>query len=401
MKTNDFITLDQQYSAHNYHPLDIVLQEGKGIWVTDVDEKKYMDFLSGYSALNHGHVHPKIVAAATKQLQTLTLTGRAFRNDQMGLFCKELCELTGYEVFLPMNTGAEAVETALKVARKWAAKKKGITNGEIIVCKNNFHGRTVSIISFSSEEQYKDGFGPFTPGFKVVAYNNVNAIAEVISDKTIGVLIEPIQGEGGIIIPDKGYLTKVAALCKQNNILFMLDEIQTGLGRTGKMFAYEHEEDAKPNMLIVGKALGGGVYPVSGVLTSKETMGVINPGDHGSTFGGNPLAAAVAREALQVLVQEKFVENSASLGEYLMQKLLTIKSRLIKEIRGKGLFIGIELVTESGGARRFCEELAMRGILCKETHDLVIRLSPPLIITKEDIDNAFVIIKEVLEKENE
>jgi len=397
MITKDYIKLDEKYSAHNYHPLDIVLAKGKGIWVYDVAGKKYMDFLSSYSALNQGHRHPRIIAAAKKQLDKLTLTSRAFRNDQMGLFCKEICTLTGFETFLPMNSGAEGVETALKIARKFANKKRKIKDGEIIVCKNNFHGRTITIISFSSEEQYKDGFGPLTPGFKIVSYNDIDAIAKAITKKTIGVLIEPIQGEAGILIPNDGYLTKVAKLCRDKGILFLLDEIQTGLGRTGKMFAYEHEKNAKPDLLIVGKALGGGVYPISGVLTSKEIMSVITPGDHGSTFGGNPFATAVARAALQVLVEEKLVQNSDKLGKYLVQKLKTIKSKWIKEVRGKGLFIGIELVPASGGARRFCEELARQGVLCKETHEMVIRLAPPLIITKKEIDQAFSIIKKVLE----
>ncbi len=396
MNTQEYIGLEDQYGAHNYHPLPVVIHRGHGVWVWDVEGKKYLDFLSGYSALNHGHTHEKIVSAAMKQLQTLTLTGRAFRNDQLGLFCKELCELTGFEKFLPMNSGAEAVETAIKVARKWASEKKDIKNGEIIVCANNFHGRTVSIISFSTEEQYKKGFGPFTPGFTVVPFNNVSALQEAINDKTIGVLLEPIQGEGGIIIPDDGYLTAIAKICRDNEILFMLDEIQTGLGRTGKLFAYEHDENVKPDVLIVGKALGGGMYPVSGVLTNNDVMDVIKPGDHGSTFGGNPLGAAIGREALTVLREEKLVENSAVLGKYMLEELQKIESKWIKQIRGKGLFIGIELVPESGGARKFCEVLADKGILTKETHDFVIRLSPPLVITKEEIDQAVGIIKETL-----
>jgi ornithine--oxo-acid transaminase len=406
MNTQEYIGLEDQYGSHNYHPLDVVIHRGHGVWVWDVEGKKYLDFLSGYSALNHGHTHERIVKVAIKQMQMLTLTGRAFRNDQLGLFCKELCEFTGFEKFLPMNSGAEAVETAIKVARKWASEKKNRKNGEIIVCSNNFHGRTVSIISFSTEDQYKQGFGPFTPGFTVVQFNNSNAIQEAVNEKTIGVLVEPIQGEGGIIVPQEGYLTAVAKICRDNGILFMLDEIQTGLGRTGKLFAYEHEVDAKsgiewypakPDILIVGKALGGGMYPVSGVLTSNDIMEVIKPGDHGSTFGGNPLGAAIGREALAVLREENLVENSAAMGKYMVERLQEIESKWIKQIRGKGLFIGIELVPESGGARKFCEVLAKKGLLTKETHDYVIRLSPPLIITKEEIDLALRIIKETLE----
>lgn len=399
MNSSGFIKLEDKYSAHNYHPLDIVLAKGHGVWVWDVEGKKYMDFLSGYSALNHGHTHKKIAASIQKQIKKLTLTGRAFRNDQFGPFCKEICEFSGYESFLPMNSGAEAVETALKVARKWGYKKKGIEDNkaEIIIFSNNFHGRTISIISFSTEKQYQDGFGPFTPGFKIVPFGDIKALKKAITQNTVAILAEPLQGEGGIILPSVGFLTEIAKICRDNNLLLLLDEIQTGLGRTGKLFAYEHDKNAKPDILIVGKALGGGYYPVSGILTSREILSVINPGDHGSTFGGNPLACAIARTSLKVLTEEKMVENSAKMGEYLSKKLNTIKSRWIKEVRGKGLFIGVELVSESGGARKFCEILAKEGILCKETHDMVLRFAPPLLITKQEIDWAFKKIKKVLE----
>lgn len=401
MNTTDYINLEHIYSANNYHPLDVVIAHGKGVWVYDVDGKKYLDFLSGYSALNHGHQHPKIIRAAKKQLAYLTLTSRAFRNDQIGLFCKELCALAGFEKALLMNTGAEAVETALKIARKWGYLVKGIqkNKAEIIVCANNFHGRTISIISFSSEKQYRDGFGPYTLGFRLVEYDNTLALEKAITKNTAAVLLEPIQGEGGIIIPKNGYLTEVKRICKKNNVLFMLDEIQTGLGRSGKLFAYEYEKNAKPDVLIIGKALGGGICPVSAVLTKNSIMDVIKPGDHGSTFGGNPFACAVSRVALQVLQDEKMVENSFSMGNYFLTKLRGIKSKFIKEIRGKGLMIGIELTKESGGARIFCETLARMGVLCKETHSSVLRLMPPLIVGKEELDFGFAKIKKVLERE--
>lgn len=399
MTSKQLINLENTYGAHNYHPLDVVLSRGKGVWVYDANGKKYIDFLSSYSALNHGHVNKKLLAVMIKQASRLTLTSRAFRNDQLGLFCKELCKIAGYDVVLPMNAGAEGVETALKLARKWGYYKKGVekNKAEIIVCANNFHGRTITIVGFSTEAQYRDGFGPFPKGFKVAPYNNVKAIEKLINKNTVAVMIEPIQGEAGIIIPDEGYLTAVKKICKKNNVLFMLDEIQTGLGRTGKLFAYQHEKDAKPDVLILGKALGGGFYPISAVLSRKEIFDVIHPGDHGSTFGGNPLATAVAREALSIMMKEKLPQKSEKLGKYLMKKLSTINSHWIKEIRGKGLFIAIELTEESGGARRFCETLAKEGVLCKETHKMVIRLAPPLVITKNEIDFAFRKIKKVLE----
>jgi len=401
MTTQDYIKIEEQYGAHNYHPLDVVITKGERVWVYDVDGKKYLDFLSAYSAVNQGHCHPRIINALKNQAEKITLTSRAFRNDQLPLLAKELCELTGYEMMLPMNSGAEAVETAIKMARKWGYKVKGIEEdkAEIIVCSNNFHGRTTTIISFSTEAQYRDGFGPFTPGFVIIPYNDVEALKNAINKNTVAFLVEPIQGEAGIIIPDEGYLNKAFNVCKEANILFIADEIQTGLGRTGKLFAYEYE-NIKPDALIIGKALSGGAYPVSAVLSSKEILGVFKPGDHGSTFGGNPLAAAIAREALKVIVEEKLPERSFELGKYFLEKLRTIQSKHIKEIRGKGLFIGVELVPEAGGARRFCEALKEEGLLCKETHENVIRLAPPLVIEKEEIDWAFERIKKVLTELN-
>ncbi|MFN4111872.1 MAG: ornithine--oxo-acid transaminase, partial [Ignavibacteria bacterium] len=376
MTTQEYIQLEEKYGAHNYHPLDVVLTKGERVWVYDVEENKYLDFLSAYSAVNQGHCHPRIINALKSQAEKITLTSRAFRNDQLPLLEKEICELTGYDKMLPMNSGAEAVETAIKTARKWGYKIKGVEKdkAEIIVCSNNFHGRTTTIVSFSTEEQYRDGFGPFTPGFIIIPYNDVNALKKSINKNTVAFLVEPIQGEAGIIIPDEGYLNKTYEICKEANVLFIADEIQTGLGRTGKLFAYEYE-NIKPDILIVGKALSGGTYPVSAVLSSEEILGVFKPGDHGSTFGGNPLAAAVAREALKVIVEEKLPEKSAELGKYFLEKLRTIQSKHIKEVRGKGLFIGIELVPEAGGARRFCEALKEEGLLCKETHENVIRLA--------------------------
>ncbi len=398
MTTKEYIDLEEKYGAHNYHPLDVVITKGERVWVYDVEGKKYLDFLSAYSAVNQGHCHPRIINALKTQAEKITLTSRAFRNDQLPLLEKEICELTGYEKILPMNSGAEAVETAIKTARKWGYKIKGIEKdkAEIIVCSNNFHGRTITIVSFSTEEQYRDGFGPFTPGFVVIPYNNIDALINAINKNTVAFLVEPIQGEAGIIIPDDGYLRKAFEVCKDANILFIADEIQTGLGRTGKLFAYEYEE-IKPDILIVGKALSGGTYPVSAVLSSKEILGVFKPGDHGSTFGGNPLASAIARESLKVIIEEKLPEKSAELGKYFLDKLKTIKSKHIKEIRGKGLFIGIELLPEAGGARRFCEALKEEGLLCKETHENVIRLAPPLVIKKDEIDWAYERIKKILE----
>jgi len=338
------------------------------------------------------------VKALKDQAEKVTLTSRAFRNDQLPLLCKEISELTGYEAMLPMNSGAEAVETALKAARKWGHKIKRIkeNKAEIIVCRNNFAGRTITVISFSTEEQYRDGFGPFTPGFKIIPYGDADALEKSITSNTAAFIVEPVQGEGGVITPPEGYLKKTFEICKKNNVLFIADEIQTGLGRTGKLFAFEHE-GIRPDVVIIGKALSGGCYPVSAVLSNKDILGVFKPGDHGSTFGGNPLGAAIARESLKVLIEEKLIENSAKLGEYFKEKLNKIKSPHVKEVRGKGLFIGVELKPEAGGARRFCEALMKKGILCKETHENVIRFAPPLVIKKEEIDWALERVEEVLQ----
>jgi len=397
MKSQKFIEIEDRYGAHNYHPLDVVLTQGKGVWVYDVDGKKYLDCLSAYSALNQGHVHPTILKAMTKQAKKLTLTSRAFRNDQLPLFYKELAKMTGYEMSIPMNSGAEAVETALKLARKWGYAVKGIERhkAEIIVANGNFHGRTISIVSFSSEPFYKDDFGPFTPGFVNVAYGSLSAIKKAITPNTAAVMLEPIQGEGGVLIPPAGYLKQVAELCKKNNVLFIADEIQTGLGRTGKLFACDHEE-VRPDMVIIGKALSGGFLPISAVLADTPIMGLFQPGEHGSTFGGSPLAAAVGRAALKVIREEHLIENSAKLGDYFLTQLRAIESPHIKEVRGKGLLIGVELKPEAGGARRFCEALMEKGILAKETHENVIRFAPPLIIDKKTIDWAVKRIDEVL-----
>ena len=397
MTSKEIINIEDKYGAHNYHPLDVVIEKAKGVWVWDVDGNKYLDCLAAYSAVNQGHCHPRIVNKAKEQLEKVTLTSRAFRNDQLPFLCKELCELTGYEMMLPMNSGAEAVETALKAARKWGYKIKGVeeNKAEIICCTNNFSGRTISIISFSTEEQYKDGFGPFTPGYKIIPYGDVELLEQIISKNTVAFLVEPIQGEGGVIVPPEGYLQKAFEICRKNNVLFIADEIQSGLGRSGKLFAFEYEK-IRPDAVIIGKALSGGCYPVSAVLADRQLLGVFNPGDHGSTFGGNPLGAAIARESIKVLIEEKLVENSFEMGNYFREKLNGIKSKHIKEIRGKGLFIGVELFPEAGGARRFCEALKDRGLLCKETHTNVIRFAPPLVITKEEIDWAMEKVAEVL-----
>jgi ornithine--oxo-acid transaminase len=391
------IELTEKYGAHNYKPLPVVLTKGEGVWVWDVEGNKYIDMLSSYSALNQGHRHPKIIKAVIEQFERITLTSRAFYNDRLSLFLKKLNEITGYDKALPMNSGAEAVETAIKIARKWAYTKKGIplNDGEIIVALNNFHGRTITIISFSSEHQYRYAFGPFTPGFVFVPFGDYLAIEKAINDRTIGVLIEPIQGEGGIIVPPEGYLKKVREITKEKNVLLMLDEIQTGLGRTGKLFAYQHElsENEKPDILILGKALGGGIYPVSVVLANDDIMEVIKPGDHGSTFGGNPLAAAIGIAALEVIIEENLPENARIMGDYFIRNLREIKSPYIKEVRGKGLLIGVEL---NRPAREFCEKLMKLGVLSKETHEYVIRFAPPLIIKKEEIDWALERIKSVL-----
>lgn len=397
MLTKDFIELEEKFGAHNYHPLDVVIDRGEGVWVYDIEGNKYLDCLAAYSAVNQGHCHPRIVKTLKEQAEKITLTSRAFRNSQLPFFYKELSELTGYPMVLPMNSGAEAVETALKAARKWAYKVKGVDEGkaEIIVCRNNFAGRTISIVSFSTEEQYKDGFGPFTPGFKVVEYGNAADLEANITKNTAAFIVEPIQGEGGVVVPPEGYLKAAYDICKKNNVLFIADEIQSGLGRSGKLFAFMYE-GITPDVVIIGKALSGGCYPVSAVLSISEVLGVFNPGDHGSTFGGNPLGAAVARKAIKVLVEEKLVENSFEMGNYFRDKLKSVASKHVKEIRGKGLFIGVELKPEAKGARRFCEALMNRGVLCKETHDNVIRFAPPLVIKKEEIDWAMERIEEVL-----
>jgi ornithine--oxo-acid transaminase len=399
-RAQNYIDLEQRYGAHNYHPLDVVLVRGEGVWVYDVDGKRYLDCLSAYSALNQGHVHPTILQALKSQAEKLTLTSRAFRNDQLAIFYQDLSELTGYEMSLPMNSGAEAVETAIKLARKWATHVKGIpsNSAEIIVCDGNFHGRTVTIISFSSESHYKGDFGPFTPGFKMVPYGDINAFKHAITHNTAAVLIEPIQGEAGVIVPPDGYLHELRAVCNQKDILFIADEIQTGLGRTGRLFACDHE-DVRPDIMILGKALSGGFYPVSAVLADRSIMGLFQPGEHGSTFGGNPVAAAVARAAIRVLIEENLIENSQNVGEYFKGQLETIAAEagnIVKEVRGKGLLIGVELKKEAGGARRFCEALKEEGILAKETHENVIRFAPPLIIDRPTLDWALPRINNVL-----
>ncbi|HMU91733.1 MAG TPA: ornithine--oxo-acid transaminase [Anaerolineales bacterium] len=397
MNTQDFIKMEEQYGAHNYHPLDVVIEKAEGVWVYDVDGRKYLDCLSAYSAVNQGHVHPEILKALLDQAKRVSLTSRAFRNDQLPLLYKELSEMTGYEMSLPMNSGAEAVETAVKLARKWAYQVKKVPRhqAEIIVASGNFHGRTVTIVSFSTEPSYRDDFGPFTPGFVTVTYGDADAIEKAITPNTAAVMLEPIQGEAGVIIPPAGYLKKVAEICKKNNVLFVADEIQTGLARTGKLFA-SHHEDVRPDIVIIGKALAGGFYPVSAVLADKPILGLFQPGEHGSTFGGNPLAAAVSRAALRVIREEKLAERSQQLGEYFVEQLSEISSPHIKEVRGRGLLIGVELKPEAKGARRFCEALQTKGILAKETHDNVIRFAPPLVIDKETIDWALPSIREVL-----
>jgi ornithine--oxo-acid transaminase len=397
MNTQEYIEIEELYGAHNYLPLDVVIARGEGVWVYDVDGKKYLDCLSAYSALNQGHVHPKILAALIKQAGKVTLTSRAFRNDQLPLLYKELSELTGYEMSLLMNSGAEAVETALKLARKWgyAVKKIPHHQAEIIVCAGNFHGRTITEISFSSEPLYRDDFGPFTPGFITVPFGDAEAINKAITPNTAAVLVEPIQGEGGVIVPPAGYLKRVFEICSANNVLLLADEIQTGLGRTGKLFASQHE-NVKPDITIIGKALAGGFYPVSAILADKSLLGLFQPGEHGSTFGGNPLAAATARAALGVIVEENLSQRAAEMGEYLLEQLTEIPSPYVKEVRGKGLLIGVELKKSAGGARRFCEELGTKGILVKETHVHTIRFAPPLVIDKATIDWALPLIRETL-----
>ena len=394
MGTKEFIALEETYGAHNYLPLDVVIERGEGAWVFDVEGKRYLDCLAAYSAVNQGHCHPKLVETLVEQARKVTLTSRAFRNTQLPLLYKELHDLTGMDMALLMNSGAEAVETAVKAARKWGYTKKGIPDGqaEIIVCEGNFHGRTISVVSFSTEDQYKNGFGPFTPGFRVIPFGDAKALRAAVTPNTCGFLLEPIQGEAGIIIPCDGFLREAAEICRERRVLFMADEIQSGLGRTGKMFACMHE-GVQPDVLIIGKALAGGFYPVSAVLASKEILGVFQPGDHGSTFGGNPLACALARTALRILVEENLVERSAELGAYFLAKLQTLRSPAIREIRGRGLWLAIELNQD---ARPYCETLKDEGLLCKETHDTIIRIAPPLVIERDEIDWAFNRIAKVL-----
>jgi ornithine--oxo-acid transaminase len=396
MVSAELIELENRYGAHNYEPLDVVIERASGAWVYDTEGRRYLDFLAAYSAVNQGHCHPAIFQAMCRQAEKVTLTSRAFRNDQLPLLYRDLHELTGFDIALPMNSGAEAVETALKAARKWGMAAKNIRDGqqEIVVASNNFHGRTIAIVGFSSEEQYREGFAPFPAGFREVPFGNADALRRAITPKTCAFLVEPIQGEAGIIVPPEGYLRQVAEICRENNVLLILDEIQSGLGRTGKLFAYMHE-GIKPDVLILGKALSGGYYPVSAVLSSREVLGVFRPGDHGSTFGGNPLACAIARAALRVIVEEDLSTRSAELGEYAMAYLKKIRSPHIVDIRGKGLWIGIEL---NRAARPFCEELKGRGVLCKETHASVIRLAPPLVIEKADLEWGLEQIRAVLEE---
>ncbi|MCP4722438.1 MAG: ornithine--oxo-acid transaminase [Desulfobacteraceae bacterium] len=398
MKTDELIQLEKKLGANNYKPLDVILNRGEGIWVWDIEGNKYIDCLSAYSAVNQGHCHPKIRQAMIEQSEKLTLTSRAFRNNQLALFYKEICDLTQSHKVLPMNSGAEAVETAIKTVRKWGYETKNIpeNKAEIIVCNNNFHGRTLSIISFSSDDNARKNFGPFTPGFKSIEFGDITALENAITENTAAFMVEPIQGEAGVIIPPEGYLKKVREVCTKNNVMLILDEIQTGLGRTGKLLAEEHE-GIQSDLTLIGKALSGGYYPVSAVLSNDAVLGVLNPGQHGSTFGGNPLACAIARKALQILIEENMIENSARMGEYFLSKLRKIDSPLIKEIRGIGLMIAIELKKGSKlSARQICEQLLNKGILCKETHSYTIRFAPPLVIKKAEIDFVAKKISEIL-----
>ena len=399
LTAQDLIALEDRYGAHNYHPLDVVLSRGEGCWVWDVAGRKYLDCLAAYSAVNQGHCHPRLVNAMAEQAGQLALSSRAFRNDQFGHFCKEVCELTGFARVLPMNSGAEAVETALKAVRKWGYTVKGVPDGqaEIIAMEHNFHGRTISIVSFSDDPDYRAGFGPFTPGFKLAPYGDVETLAKLITPNTVAVLMEPVQGESGIVIPPAGTLRKIRELCTRNNVLLILDEIQSGLGRTGKLFCFEHE-GIRPDGVTIGKALSGGMYPVSAFLSTDEVMGVFHPGEHGSTYGGNPLGAAVAREAMRILVDEGLIENARVQGDRVGAALRAMRAPSIKEIRQIGLWIGVELKPEAGGARRYCEELMREGMLCKETHVTTIRIAPPLVITAEEIDWMIARVQKVFAK---
>lgn len=396
-KADVYLSEADQFSAHNYKPLPVVLDRGEGVWVWDVDGNRYLDMLAAYSALNQGHRHPDIMKAAEEQMGKLTLTSRAFHNDQMGPFLRELCEATGFEKALPMNTGAEAVETAIKTVRKWGYQVKGVPEGkaEIIVCENNFHGRTTTIVGFSSDEQSREGFGPFTPGFVTVPYGDVGAFEAAITENTVGFLVEPLQGEGGVVVPAEGYLSRTVEICREHGIAFVADEIQTGLGRTGRFMCCDWE-DVRPDVFIVGKALGGGVYPVSAVIADSEFMDVYRPGDHGSTFGGNPLGAAVGRASLRVVLDENLSQRSDELGNWFMDELRAINSPHVEEVRGRGLMIGVVIKESSGTARPFCEALQAKGILAKETHHQVIRFAPPLTIEKSTLEETLVDIEAVL-----
>jgi len=398
MQTSDYIALEEQLGAHNYKPLDVVLTKGEGVWVWDVDGNRYLDCLSAYSAVNQGHCHPKIKAALLAQADKLTLTSRAFRNDQLALFYKELCQLTRSHKVLPMNSGAEAVETAIKTVRKWGYRVKGVpeNQAEIIVCENNFHGRTITVVGFSTDDTARNGFGPFTPGFKPIPFGDAKALEAAITPNTVGLMVEPIQGEAGVIIPPEGYLRAVREICSAGKVVMISDEIQTGLGRTGKLLAEEHE-GVEADLTLIGKALSGGFYPVSAVLSNSEVMDVLQPGEHGSTFGGNPLACAVARTALQILVEENLIENAAQMGARLMSGLSQIQNDRIREIRGRGLMIGIEFDPVAGGARQYCQKLKEQGLLCKETHEHTLRITPPLVIDEETIDWAIEQFKEALQ----
>jgi ornithine--oxo-acid transaminase len=393
----DLVALEKTFGANNYYPLDVCLSHGEGVWVYDVDGKRYLDCLSAYSALSHGHCHPRILRAMQEQASRLTLTSRAFRNDQLGLFYQELSEYSGFPCILPMNTGSEAVETALKLARKWAYAVKGIPpyEAEILVFQNNFHGRTISIVSFSTEPLYRDSFGPFTPGFRILPYGDITAVEAALSARTAAVLVEPIQGEAGVVVPPDGFLRGLRDICTSQSVLLVADEIQTGLGRTGTRFACD-EEEIRPDILVLGKALGGGVFPLSAVLADRSILGLFRPGEHGSTFGGNPLAAAIGREAIRVIVEERLAENAAVMGKYFRECLQQLHSPLIREVRGRGLLIGVELAAGAGDARQYCEKLMHRGVLAKETHSTTIRFAPPLTIDRATIDWAMQEISPVL-----
>jgi ornithine--oxo-acid transaminase len=397
MTGKEHIDLVERYAAHNYHPLPVVVAEAEGVWVIDADGKRYMDMLAAYSAVNFGHCHPDLLDAVRQQLDRLTLTSRAFQNDQLGPFCEALADLCGMEMVLPMNTGAEGVETAVKTARKWGYTKKGVPEGKakIICCENNFHGRTTTIISFSTDPLCRTGFGPFTPGFEIIRYGDIDALRKAIDENTVAFLVEPIQGEAGIIVPPAGYLKQVRELCSDKNVLFIADEIQSGLGRCGATFCCD-TENVKPDVYVLGKALGGGVMPVSAVVSTREIMSVFQPGNHGSTFGGNPLACALGRKVVKILRSGKYQQNAREMGAYLFDRLGKIKSDKVKEIRGRGLWVGIEFHKEAGVARKYCEQLMQLGMLCKDTHEQTMRLAPPLCITKDEMDWALERLEKVL-----